>query len=178
MRFAILIFLIGLAATCYGQQPDVTAQRVAMRKLEFLVGSWTGDATVSHGPGEPQKLKQAENVRMALDGLVMIIEGTGRDDLGHPVFNALATISFDDATSKYHFRAYNEGRYLDTELTMTPNGFVWGFADGPLKATNTMHLNDAGEWAEVTETTYGSTPPHKSVEMTLHKERQSTTTLK
>ncbi len=42
------------------------------------------------------------------------------------MFRALATVSYDDAAGVYHFRAYNEGSYLDTELKVAVNGFEWG----------------------------------------------------
>ena len=116
------------------------------------------------------KLHQTEEIRYALDGLVMLIEGTGRNTEGEAVFQALATISYDDATSTYHFRAYNDGRYLDTELTAKPNGFAWGYAAGPVKVNNIMHLDDKGNWMETTETTFNSAPPQKSVEMNLHRQ--------
>ena len=50
------------------QQPDVAAQRQAMKKLEFLVGHWSGTATVVRGPGEPLKLTQTEDVQFKLEG--------------------------------------------------------------------------------------------------------------
>ncbi len=142
-----------------------------MKKLEFLVGRWSGNATIVRGAGEALKIVQSEEVQYKLDGLVMLIEGTGRDADGKPVFRALATVAYDDVTSTYRFRAYNEGRFLDTELTVKPNGFVWGYAGGPLKVTNTMAVNGKGEWIETTESTYGSTPPRKVVEMRLERQQ-------
>lgn len=138
-----------------------------MKKLEFLTGKWSGPASVSRGPGEPIKLTQSEEIQYKLDGLVMLIEGTGRNSDGSVAFRALATIAYDTETSTYRFRAYNDGHYLDTELKVTPGGFAWGYMAGPLKVSNTMRLTEKGEWAEVTETTFGSTPPRKSVEMKL-----------
>jgi hypothetical protein len=169
MRKALFLLLITLTGVCHAQQqPNLAAQRDAMKKLDFVLGKWSGDASVSRGPGEPQKLHQTEEVQYKLDGLVMLIEGTGRNADGQIVFQALATVSYDDATSTYHFRAYEGGRFLDTDLTVTPNSFVWGFTSGPMKASNSMHLDDKGDWIETTETTFGSAPPHKSVEMNLH----------
>jgi len=55
-------------------------------------------------------------------------------------------------------------------LKVTPKGFSWGYEGGPLKVVNTMHVNAKGEWVEVTEATYGSNPPRKSVEMLLQKQ--------
>jgi hypothetical protein len=108
-------------------------------------------------------------VEWKLDGLVLLIEGTSRDVGGQIAYQALATISYDDTASKYHFRAYNDGRYLDTELNVVPNGFSWGYAAGPAKIANTMQLNQSGDWTETTQVTVGNSPPHTSVEMLLHR---------
>ena len=170
MRAIVLVFLTGMTALGYGQQQAaVTAQRDAMKKLEFLVGRWSGEGIVVRGPGDPMRLRQTEDVQWKLDGLVMVVEGTGRNAEGQVVFRAFATIAYDDTTSTYRFRAYNDGHYLDTELKVTPGGFAWGYTAGQLKVSNTMRLNEKGEWAEATETQYGATPPRKSVEMTLRR---------
>ena len=99
----------------------------------------------------------------------MLVEGTGRDAKGQIVFQALATISYDETAATYRFRAHNDGRYLDTELTVTPKGFAWGYTAGPLKVSNTMRVNEKGEWAETTEAVFGSSPARKTVEMTLRR---------
>jgi hypothetical protein len=130
----LFVAWVACAVVAYGQrQPDLTAQRDAMKKLDFLVGKWSGEASVIRGPGEPMKLTQTEEVQFKLDGLVMLVEGTGRDSAGQVVFRALATIAYDDTAGVYRFRAYNDGRYLDTELTVTPGGFSWGYEAGSLK---------------------------------------------
>jgi hypothetical protein len=152
------------------QQPDVAAQRQAMKKLEFLVGHWAGSATVVRAPGEPLKLTQTEDVQFKLDGLVLLIEGTGHSVDGQAVYHALATISYDDAANAYHFRAYNDGRYLDTALAVTPNAFDWGFTSGPVKVNNAMKLSNDGDWLETTEVTMGSAPPRRTVEMKLRRQ--------
>ena len=147
--------------------PNTNTQREAMKKLAFLAGHWSGPVSISRGPGEPMKLTQNENVQYKLDGLILLIEGQsiGRD--GKAQFEALATVAYDDATHSYRFRAYNDGRYIDTELTVQPDGFAWGFDAGPAKIQNTMHLTARGEWQETTDVTFGSNPPRRSVEMLL-----------
>src|ERR1035441_7276030 len=100
MRAIVLVFLTGMAALGYGQrQAAVTAQRDAMKKLEFLVGRWSGEGIVVRGPGDPMRLRQTEDVQWKLDGLVMVVEGTGRNAEGQVVFRAFATIAYDDTTS-------------------------------------------------------------------------------
>jgi hypothetical protein len=79
----------------------------------------------------------------------------------------LATISFDDATRTYRIRAYNNGHYVDTELSVLADGFSWSFLAGPVRIVNTMHLTAKGEWQEVTEVNVGNAPPRRSVEMVL-----------
>ena len=171
MKAAAFLLCMAIAGAGYAQQANTAAQREAMKKLEFLAGNWSGDASVTRGPGQPLKLRQSEHVEYKLDGLVMIVEGTGRNAEGKVVFQALATISYDDVASKYHIRAYNDGHYIDTELTVQSAGFAWGFDTGPAKILNAMHLDDKGDWVETTEATFSSGPPRRSVEMTLHHER-------
>jgi len=166
----VLSCFLSCCAVLIAQQPSsnaVDAQREAMRKLSFLAGRWSGPVTISHGSGEPLHLTQTEDVQYKLDGLVMLVEGESRDAAGKVEFSALATISFDEATHAYRFRAYHDGRYIDTELTVLANGFSWGFASGPAHIANTMHLTDKGEWGEITEVTFGSNPTFRSVDMLL-----------
>lgn len=140
-----------------------------MKKLDFLVGKWSGPASVFRGPGEPLKVTQTENVQFKLDGLVMLVEGMARNAEGKVVFQAMATIAFDESASVYRFRSYSDGHYLDTELKLLPKGFLWGYDAGPAKISNTMRVNEKGEWTEVTEVTVGTAPPRKGVEMTLQR---------
>ena len=58
--------------------PDTEAQRAALRKLQFLVGKWSGEARVERGSGEPLELIQTEEAQYKLDGLILTIEGIGR----------------------------------------------------------------------------------------------------
>ena len=67
----------------------------------------------------------------------------------------------------YRWRAHSEGRYLETELKVTPGGFSWGYDAGPVKVANTMNLTPKGEWHEITEITSGNNPPRKTLDMTL-----------
>jgi hypothetical protein len=163
-------FITSVSLSLAAQQPpsnSADAQREAMRKLSFLAGHWSGPVTVVRGPGEPLHLTQTEDVEYKLDGLVLLIEGKSTSADGKVAFSALATISYDDASHTYHFRAYNDGHYLDTELSVPTNGFSWSFTAGPAHIVNTMHLTGKGEWEEVTEVTVGSNPPHRSVDMLL-----------
>ncbi len=162
----MISFSLSLAA----QQPvsnSVEAQRQAMHKLSFLTGHWSGPVNILRGPGQALHLTQTEGVEYKLDGLVLLIEGKSTSAEGKVLFSALATIAYDDTSHSYRFRAYNDGHYLDTELSVPANGFSWSFTAGPAHIVNTMRLTGKGEWNEVTDLTVGSNPPHRSLDMLL-----------
>ena len=162
--------MISFSLTLAAQQPvsnSVDVQREAMRKLSYLAGHWSGPVSIVSGPGEPLHLSQTEDVEYKLDGLVLIIEGKSTSADGKVLFSALATIAYDDTSHTYRFRAYHDGHYLDTELSVPAEGFSWGFTAGPAHIVNTMHLTSKGEWDEVTEVTVGSNAPHRTVDMLL-----------
>jgi hypothetical protein len=172
MRIATLAFLLAFTCTADAQQqPNIAAQRDAMKRLAFLAGTWSGDALVIRGPDKPIKVRQTEQVQFKLIDTVLLIEGVGRDiGTGEVLFNALATVSYDDVAGVYRFRAYNDGRYLDTELKVLENGFEWGYKAGPAAVRFLMRLNEKGEWTEIGEVTVGSTPPRKTFDMTLRRQ--------
>ena len=147
-------FLACLSFSGNARQPvssSVEAQREAMHKLSFLAGRWSGPANIFHGPGEALQLTQTEDAEFKLDGLVLLIEGKSTSADGTVVFSALATISYDDSSHTYRFRAYNDGHYVDTELSVPTKGFSWSFTAGPAHIVNSMHLTEKGEWDEVTD---------------------------
>lgn len=163
-------FILSLSLPDAAQQPvsnSADIQREAMHKLAFLAGRWSGPVTIMRGPGESLHLTQSEDVQYKLDGLVLLLEGKSTSADGKAEFSALATISFDDATRTYRIRAYNNGHYVDTELSVLADGFSWSFLAGPVRIVNTMHLTAKGEWQEVTEANMGNAPPRRSVEMVL-----------
>jgi hypothetical protein len=166
--------LISFALSLAAQQPvrvTVNVQREAMSKLSFLAGHWSGPVTIVRGPGEPLRLTQTEDIDYKLDGLVLLIQGKSTGTDGKTQFGALATIAYDDASHTYRIRAYSEGHYLETELSVHDKGFSWGFTAGAAHIVNTMHLTSNGEWNEVSEVTDDRNPPHRSVDMLLQHQR-------
>lgn len=162
----MLLFSLPISAQKPGST-NIDAQREAMRKLLFLSGHWSGPVTIVRGTGEPLHLTQSEDVEYKLNGLVLLIEGKTTNSEGKVLFNALAAIAYDEASGTYRFRAYNDGRYLDTELSVSSDGFSWSFTAGQAHIVNTMHLTDIDGWKELTEVAVNGNPPHRSMEMLL-----------
>jgi hypothetical protein len=151
--------------------PDTESQRAAMRKLNFLIGKWTGEARILRG-GESLELLQTEEADYKLDGLVLMIEGIGRNKAdGKPALQALGTISYDDAARTYDMRAYNDGHYLETEVKLAEYGkeMMWGFALGEIKTSSILRIDGAGDWTEHHEILIGSQPPRKFMEVRVSR---------
>jgi hypothetical protein len=166
MLIRLLLCLSSLV--CFAQTPNPETQREAMKKLAFLAGKWSGDATVQRGPGEPVKIRQSEDIQYRLGGLVMIIEGTGRDiESGKVLFNAFAVVNYDESKKQYRIRAYSDGRQVETELEVSDRGFAWGFPSGPAQIRNVMVVNEKNEWAETTTVKVGDRPEFTTVRMLL-----------
>ncbi|MBV9763669.1 MAG: hypothetical protein JOZ48_02390, partial [Acidobacteriaceae bacterium] len=84
---------------------------------------------------------------------------------------ALGLISFDDETGTYRMRAFNDGRWLETEVKMTDGGhsISWGFALGTFKTATVLRINESGEWTEQGELTIGERPPQKMMDLKVRR---------
>lgn len=147
-----------------------------MRRLDFLVGDWKGEASVHAGPDRGNAL-QTETVRTRLGGKILVVEGLGREKLengtaGKPVHEAFGVVSFDEKTKKYRFDAWTAQRgYVQAWFEAgDDNSARWGFdtPDGS-KIRYSISLNDKGEWREVGEFSRDGNQWMKFMEMTLQK---------
>ena len=152
--------------------PDLAAQRAAMQKLDFLSGKWSGEGRMFRG-GETIEFLQSERAEYKLDGLLLLIEGVGRSKAsGTVILQALGIISYDDETGSYRMRAFNDGRYLETEVKLADDGkgLSWGFALGEIRAKSLLRLNELGQWTEAHEIILGAEPARKFMELAVTRE--------
>jgi len=143
-----------------------------MRKLSFLIGKWSGDASVLRSGGKFVDLSQTEEAEFKLDGLVLMIEGVGRTKVdGKLALQALGLISFDDESGTYRMRAFNDGRWLESEMRLADGGnaISWGCTLGEIQTDSVMSINDRGEWTELAELSIGARPPQKLMELTVRR---------
>ncbi len=148
-----------------------------MRRLDFLVGDWKGEASVSSGPGKGENALQTETVRSKLGGKALLIEGIGRRELadgsaGDVVHDAVGMVWFDEATKKYRFNAWTAARgYVEAWFEVDGvNAARWGFdtPDGG-KVRFTIALDEEGRWREVGEYSPDGNRWFKTMEMKLTK---------
>jgi hypothetical protein len=154
--------------------PDLQEQREAMKKLDFLVGKWAGEARLLRGPTESVDLFQTEEAQYRLDGLILVIEGVGRTKSGgQPLLQAFGIISYDDESGTYRLRAFNDGRFLETQMKLLEagKGMTWGFALGEIRTNSVLRINEHGEWTELAEISIGSQAPKKLLELTVRPEK-------
>ena len=152
--------------------PNIEVQRAAMKQLEFLVGEWSGEASVLRGPGQFVDLAQTETAQFKLDGLLLVIEGVGRTKTdGRAALQALGLISFDDDARRYRMRAFNDGRWLETEVQLADgeDSISWGFELGEFKTRTVLRIDDKGEWTEFGQITIGDRPPQKMMELRVRR---------
>jgi len=144
-----------------------------MKKLDFLVGKWAGEARLARTLGETIDLVQTEEARYKLDGLIMIIEGVGRTkSQGSPILQALGVICYEDDSKTYRMRAFNDARYLETEVKLSDEhkGMTWGFSLGEIRTNSVMRINERDEWTEIHEITIGSQPAKKLMEVAVRRQ--------
>jgi Protein of unknown function (DUF1579) len=154
------------------RKPNVEAERTAMSKLQFLVGTWSGEARIWQGPSTSVELIQTELVTYKLDGLLLMVEGVGKSKSdGKATLQAFGIISYDDAAGVYRMRAFNDGRWLESDVQLDESGKAldWGFTLGQIKTKSTLRMNENGDWTEVHEVTVGSEPSRKFMEVTVKR---------
>jgi hypothetical protein len=143
-----------------------------MKKLSFLVGKWAGEARLLRGPDQWVTVLQTEEAQYKLDGLILVIEGVGRTE-STPLLQALGVISYDDQTATYRMRAFNDGRFLESEVKLLDDGkgIKWGFSFGEIKTSSTLRITDEGDLTEAAEITFGSRPAQKLMELKVSPQK-------
>jgi hypothetical protein len=154
--------------------PDLEAQRAAMKEFSFLVGKWAGETRLLRGPDEFVELLQTEEAQYKLGGLILVIEGVGRTkSSGQPVLQAFGIISYADESATYRMRAFNDGRFLETQVRLLEGGkgMSWGFVMGDIRTNSVLRMNENGEWTELTEITIGPEAPKRLLELTVRPQK-------
>lgn len=172
-----MVYLAAVTLALFAQQHATgpsQAELDAMKKLDFLVGSWKGTGSMMEGPGKNQAYTGSESVQRKLQGKALLVEGlfTGTDSKA-VVHETLAVITYDAAAKKYRFQThlFNQPS-AEHELHVVDNGFWWELKPSPgVTVKFTMKLTDKGEWNEIGEVTVPGRSPMKILEMTLAKSK-------
>lgn len=158
----------------FAQAPDGSVNRAAIDKLDFMVGTWRGQAWMQRGPTRVQTT-MSETVERGLDGVVLQVEGVGTvadsgSGASRTVHHALAVVSFDSPTGAYGMRSYiASGQHGDFILTLIPGGVSWTREVPGGRIRNTAHIAN-GEWHEIGEFSRDGATWTQIMEMRLRRE--------
>lgn len=168
IRIAILFLL---AFPVFAADPAAPAE---MRKLDWLVGEWKGEAAVLSGPGKGETALQTERVQSRQGGKLLVVEGLGKRKLadgtaGDVVHDAFGVIWYDEQAKKYHFNAWTAERgYVDAWLEGNDDGSArWGFDVPQGRIRFTITRTAKGEWQEIGEFSPDGTRWFKTIELLL-----------
>ncbi|HYI12167.1 MAG TPA: DUF1579 family protein [Thermoanaerobaculia bacterium] len=176
MKIRSLIATLVMLAAWPVLAADAVSVNPEMRKLDWLVGEWKGEATVQMGPGPAQTVVQHERVQSKLDGKVLLIEGLGKRKMedgsaGATVHDALAILSYNPEKKNYRFNTWLADRPSgEAVLEVTgPTTAVWGLETPRGRMRYTVDLTEKGEWLEIGEWSTDGTKWTKFIEMRLSK---------
>ncbi len=150
--------LCGLVAAPLQSAPPIDAKpaRNAAKRttvqLAMLDGQWSGPAWVIAPDGKKYELEQVETVCPALFGEVRVMEGRG--SIGALTRFHAVTIFEGKSDGTIAMRSYTPGRTGDYQLTLTGDGFEWGFAAGAATYRYRIII-DGDRWTEIGETRAG-----------------------
>lgn len=153
---------------------SVRIQKEEMKKVQWLHGKWHGTGWYMMGPGKKSEFSQQETVVPQLNGLIMSVEGVGKEKGGTKIIHhAYAVFSYDPAAKSFKVRAYKiDGYYTEATGSVDEKGrFIWGFDMPHGKVRFTITHTPKGEWHELGEFSRdGGKSWYKTLEMTLKKE--------
>jgi len=171
---AAVLTVVAIASAFAADQPkSKDVQRQEMKKLDWFVGRWKGSGWVEMGPQGRHEFTQTETIEAKLDGLVLVIEGTGKaKEDGSTVHTALAFVSYDARAQKFRWHAFTPDGQIETEAKVGTDTLEWSLQipqRGQMRYT--IKRNDKGEWFEIGEMSQEDKTWRKFFEMTLRKEK-------
>lgn len=149
----IFILFLSFVFAGFSQSPEL-AQKEAMKKMEWMVGEWTGTAWTQMGPQNRDTVIMHESISPELNGTILKIKGTGyqitengEKEIAHDAF---AVISYDAANQKYRWQSWRipGGYFIEHEPEITDDTFSWIMETPRGKMKYKLQLNDKGQWHE------------------------------
>lgn len=170
---ALCAFATGQVRSAEAEHSTLT-QKESKRTTEHLAmldGRWSGPAWVIAPDGKRYELEQVETVCPALRGEVRVMEGRGSAG-GLTRFHAV-TVFEGKSDGSIAMRSYTPGRTGDYKVTLTGDGFEWGFATGNVSYRYRIAIKD-DRWFEAGESKSGAQSEWKQI---FGMELRRTTTL-
>ena len=152
VALAVMVSVLGFAQAPDGGSKE---QIEAIKKLDFLVGSWKGTASAISS-GRKFEMAGYESVSLKAGGCALLIEAQYKTNAGgteRTVHDVLAILYYDVAKKEYKMMSQlANGLRGDFVVELKGKGFVWS-QKHPIfgNVRYTMHMSDTGEWIEIGE---------------------------
>ena len=173
MTFLLLLVAVPALATAQRRGSSETQAKAALAPLMKLIGQWAGDARVSLMPGQTQVVRQHYDVTAGAGGTSLNLKGTGRITTpagkDSVVFQANATVFYDNAVSKLRVRAkLATGDSVLAEVEQRPDTLIYGFPLQGSRLRFTIAYSNTN-WHEVGQLIMPNGNSIPTVEMRLKK---------
>lgn len=178
MKIISVFFVCILLATVGFSQSPEELQKQAMKKMEWLVGEWSGTAWTQMGPQNRDTVEMHESISMELNGTILKIKGTGYQlkengdkEVAHDAF---AVVSYDAPNKKYRWQSWRVpgGYFTEYEPEVAENAFSWTMETPRGKMKYKLQRNEKGEWHETGHFSQDGENWFPFFEMLLNKEKQ------
>lgn len=146
----------------------IAAQKEAMKRFEWMYGTWRGPAHGMTRAG-PYEVTQTERIGPILDGTVIVMEGKGFRPDGSVGFNAFAVLTYDVAAKRYSLRSHALGYSGDFTLNVTDSGYTWQIPAGPGATIDYKATFSQGVWTETGDYVAAGQPPRRIMEMNVRR---------
>ena len=170
----VMACLLLLAAGSVAAQTPPAASTSEMAKLDWFVGTWTGESWMAFGPGKRETAQVVEKVERKLEGLLLVVEGLGTRSgnataAADTVHHAFGVLSFDPESKTHRFSAWRQpgGTHVDAEAKIGDRRLEWGMKVPQGQMRYIITLNDKGQWFEIGEFSRDGTTWNQFFEMTL-----------
>ena len=171
-RLAVFIVLLASALAQQDTTAEERLQREAMKKFEFLVGRWVGDARWFTSNGTLD-LIATEDVHYEQNGVTLKINARelskfdakliGRSDI---------VISYDDKSATYHLHERSMRSEGTLKIDDDWRGMAIQFELPERKTLEMLRVNERGEWAELHWVSEGSDSPRMFLQAVVRRQKK------
>ena len=171
-RLAVFVVLLASALAQQDTTVEERLQREAMKKFEFLVGKWVGEARWFTSNGTLD-LVATEDVHYEQHGVTLKINARelskfdskliGRSDI---------VISYDDKSETYHLHEGSTSAEGTLKIDDDWRGMTIQFELPKRTTWEMLRVNEQGEWAELNWVGEGSDPPRMFLQAVVRRQKK------
>ncbi len=166
MKNIIFMWMLCLPMMVNAQNYELNLEaRKEVKKLDFLLGEWSGSGWMLNQSREKMTFEQKETVQMKINGTGLLIEGVGTSG-GEIIHNALAIITKADGEGKYKFDSFLQSNQHGTFMAELKGDVLYWYPTENVRYV--IRINEKGQWFEIGEANVGDNW-YQFFEMTLDK---------